>query len=394
MTVEMKLKKVLFKRLDGDLTAEFIIDSDGKHGFDSEFVKAQDSKSLRFRNKDFAKFESGDYFIVDYRLALTGTVFTFNYRKHNGDIREFLDSIGAAAEPRTADPKFEEPREWFGFTDKIVDGFWISQEAGMAFMTAKLLTEAHPNRPVKILIKGPSGYGKTSISRLFANATGLSFYRMNCASIRDPEEWFGTREAVEGTTIFRPSLFIKRVIEGNTLVVLDEYNRLEPWLHNTLYPLLDDDAATTIYGEEYRVGQNVIFVATVNEGAEYTGTFELDAANANRFDIVIEMGELPRDREVAVIAERSGLSSSEAAYIIDAARSIRQIDPKICSMRTTLQIASLVATGLTPYHAFVIGLLNRVDKNDPSGIRKSVMDIISARMATTKQFRTEIEPWI
>jgi hypothetical protein len=172
----------------------------------------------------------------------------------------------------------------------FLNGYFIDEETRRVFTTAHKMSVGNPDSAIKVMMVGPSGYGKTTVPKLFAQATGMNFYRMNCATVRDPEEWFGYREAVDGSTKFFRSEFAKAIEAGNLVVVLDEFNRLEPWLHNTLFPLLDDDGKTVVHDEEFKIGPNVIVVGTINSGYRYTGTFELDEALLNRFEFIIEVG--------------------------------------------------------------------------------------------------------
>ena len=154
---------------------------------------------------------------------------------------------------------------------------------------------------------------------------------MNCATIRDPEEWFGFREAKDGSTVFIRSQFAKIIEAGNAVVVLDEFNRLEPWLHNTLFPLLDDDGATVVHDERFAIGEGVIVVGTINSGYKYTGTFELDEALMNRFEFILEVGPMPHAQEVQVLTKRTGVDAATAEQIVKMSNTLRQQEV-ICSI--------------------------------------------------------------
>lgn len=263
-----------------------------------------------------------------------------------------------------------------------LSGYYISPEARLVFNTAHKLSGNRPEKAVKLMMVGASGYGKTTLPFLFASLTGRNFLRMNCATIRDPEEWFGYREAREGSTVFIRSQFAKVIEEGNVVVVLDEFNRLEPWLHNTLFPLLDDDGRTVVHDEEFHIGSNVVVVGTINTGYKYTGTFELDEALLNRFDFVLEVGALPHNDEVDVLVNRTGISRAFAGDVVKVATTLRSMDVT-CSTRTTLLIAQLFNSGMTLREAFESAVVRRipVDSNG-GGLRKQVIDTINIPLGT------------
>jgi nitric oxide reductase NorQ protein len=260
---------------------------------------------------------------------------------------------------------------------EVLRGHYISPEARLAFTTIYKMSQAKPERAVNLLMEGPSGYGKTTLPRLFAAMVGKNFLRYNCATVRDPEEWFGHREARAGSTIFIRSRFAHAIEKGNLVLVLDEFNRLEPWLHNTLYPLLDDDGKTVVHEEEFKIGPGVIVVATINSGYRYTGTFELDQALSNRFPIVLEVGAMPSVEEEHVLVERVGVSSKEALQIVKMANILRQSNI-ICSTRTSLWTAEFVRAGMTIREALEYTVVRRIPVDSGGvGLRKQAIDLIN-----------------
>lgn len=261
-----------------------------------------------------------------------------------------------------------------------LDGYYISHEVRLTFSTAVQMLKRNPKRPVKILIVGPSGYGKTTIPRLAAEVLGMEFMRMNCATVRDPEEWFGYREARKGSTVFIPSEFGKRIQAGNSVIVLDEFNRIEPWLHNTLFPLLDEDGRTTVHDEEFVVGENTLAVATINTGYKFTGTFELDEALVNRFDFVLEVGEMPHEHEVEVLTTRTGIDKNMASTMVKLSKSLRQIGA-VCSIRTTLLMANMIVSDMNMREAFESAVIRRIPQdNNGSTMRKQALDMVAAQL--------------
>lgn len=256
------------------------------------------------------------------------------------------------------------------------NGYYIDPLIAMVFTT---VSNSLGEKPVKTLITGPSGYGKTTLPTVFANILGLDVLRMNCAQIRDPEEWFGYREAIGGETVFVNSPFVDAIEAGNCVVILDEWNRLAPDLKNTLYPLLDDDARTQVHGREVVVGDNVAFFATVNIGAQYVGTYEMDYAELNRFQFIAEVGPIPEKEEANVLSTRTGVSLSDARQIIKTINNLREKLGEVAdfSTRTSIQIAKAVAAGANIRFAFQSVVVNRVFDTGYTSNRKVVIDIIN-----------------
>lgn len=270
-----------------------------------------------------------------------------------------------------------------------LDGYYISPEVRMTFSAASRLMTRRPERAVKIMMVGESGNGKTTLPRLLAQRLGMTFMRMDCGKIRDSEEWFGYREAKEGSTVFIRSRFMDAITKGNLVVVLDEFNRLEPWLHNTLFPLLDEDGKTVVHDEEFVIGKNVLVVGTINNGAEYTGTFQLDKALLNRFEFMVEVSSIPHQEEVRVLQNRTGVARVEAERIVKMANALRQLDIT-CPTRSTLNIAAFVVGGLTVRQAFETAVTLRLPPDaNGSTLRKSVADRLNAELGV---FNPKV-PW-
>lgn len=270
-------------------------------------------------------------------------------------------------------------------------GYYVNPEQRLVFNTALGMSLRHPEKAVKLMMVGPSGYGKTTLPRLFAQLTGKRFLRMNCATVRDPEEWFGYREAQDGSTVFVRSQFAQALEKGNLVVVLDEFNRLEPWLHNTLFPLLDDDGATVVHDEQFKIGPGVIVVGTINTGYRYTGTFELDEALMNRFEFILEVGPMPTLEEVKVLIERTNIDEPQAKSIVRMANTLRQNDI-ICSTRSTLLMANMVTAGLQVREAFETAVVKRIPA-DMSGetTRKKIVDMVNVEFGPMKDRSLEVD---
>lgn len=265
--------------------------------------------------------------------------------------------------------------------------FYVSNENAEVFGAANKALKERPEVAFKILTIGDSGYGKTSMAQRYAEKTGMDCVRMNCASIRDPEEWFGFRIAEEGSTKFMPSNFIKSVTAGNCVVILDEFNRLEPWLTNTIYPMLDHDQKTEIYNEVFEVGHNVLWVATVNIGFQFSGTFTIDEALANRFDAVARVGDIPSTDEMLVLQTNCQINRSDADMIVTMANKIRKDKIVPCSIRSTLQIAKLVGSGLSVRSAFEHSVITAAKITANEATLKALVDLVNTDLGVYKPLK-------
>lgn len=140
---------------------------------------------------------------------------------------------------------------------------------------------------LNVMLTGDPGTGKTELCYRLALAHNLPFHRVNVAAIRTPRDWFGHWEFVDGHTIFVKSEFVD-AIQHPGIIALDEFNRVTPDIHNSIYTILDHNRE--VFVEETKETINVhpqcIFIATENRGRSHTGIFMEDAAVEDRFEIV------------------------------------------------------------------------------------------------------------
>lgn len=250
---------------------------------------------------------------------------------------------------------------------------WISDRDNRLY---DVMHKISSNRGLsKILLVGPSGFGKSSVPKQKAHDWDMDFLRWDCATVRDPEEFFGFRGAQNGSTqnedgsnIFTPSLFTQKLMQGNTVILLDELSRLDPTLANVLFPILDDARSISIAGHEIELGPNLVICASINVGFQYTGTWTLDEALRNRFDVVVELGALPFETEVEVAIERNGVNRDMAEKSVTLMQKLRALaeDETIeldASTRTTLAMTQLISAGLPPHEAIFYTVISGVEKS-------------------------------
>jgi MoxR-like ATPase len=180
--------------------------------------------------------------------------------------------------------------------------------------------------PQNVGLVGPHGCGKTEWAIQFAARYKLGCLIMDAANIREPRDWFGYRDYDGSRIIWRRSLFDRAISEGNVVVVLDELPRAVSSVLNTLFPILDARRFTYLEekGEVIRVGNGTVFVATMNDGMQYTGNNTLDAALRDRFPRRVEVNYLPPGDESEVLIRRTGISEDDAMKLTDLALTVRQ----------------------------------------------------------------------
>lgn len=261
---------------------------------------------------------------------------------------------------------------------EMIDGFYFDRQAKMLNMlVSNTVKSDDPSDSAFIWLKGQSGYGKTSLPKVIAEMNNLDFHLVPCAMMSETTEWFGVAVSNNGTTSFEYSEFTRKLERGRVLILLDEANRIRPWIANSLLQLLDDNRQTEVQGHVITVGENVIFAMTTNIGYEYTGTDAIDAAFKNRVTATIEVGPLPPIIEVEVISKICG--NEMAVLIVKIITALRTVVARLgisvdVSTRTSKNIAKLVYKGLALDDAFTIGVVNATEPEN----RKALIDAIKS----------------
>ena len=211
--------------------------------------------------------------------------------------------------------------------------------------------------PVNILITGRHGLGKSELARQISAYYNLEYYPISINLLQESGQLIGHDEYSNGVgTHFDPSVFVQAIQKPNTLVHLEELNRPESSKAiGELFPLLDD-ARMIVHDKlgEVKVANGTVFVATLNEGYEYTGIDPLDSALRDRF-YFIQLDYLPAQHEVVLVLQRTGLLPEPAEKLVKFVNSLRQNskEPIHISTRRVLMMAELMVGGLSLKSAII-----------------------------------------
>ena len=167
--------------------------------------------------------------------------------------------------------------------------------------------------------------GKSSLASIYAAEFKKPMLIMDCANIRERRDWFGRRDAKNGTTLWHRSQFDRCMGAGGHVIVLDELPRSTDDVRNTLFPLLDYRRATHLeeLGGYVRVGKGTVIFVTANEGQAYTGCSVMDIALQDRLCLKVEVTYLTVSQEQKVLCDRTGVDPKSAASLAEIAETIR-----------------------------------------------------------------------
>ncbi len=189
---------------------------------------------------------------------------------------------------------------------------------------------------LNILLDGPQGCGKTTLARTLAKSLGYEFVFFNCGAVVEATDFLAAIQVTASPSGAPVTSFVKTEVLSalelavadparKTLIFLDELNRCPESARNALMPALDASRRLfhPITNAFIEVPDNVQFVAAVNRGSQFSGTFGIDAAQLDRF-APLALTYPPKHEEVKLLAARHPeLSSRLIETIVEIAHALR-----------------------------------------------------------------------
>ncbi|UYO41075.1 CbbQ/NirQ/NorQ/GpvN family protein [Rhodopseudomonas palustris] len=236
-------------------------------------------------------------------------------------------------------------------------------------------------RRVPLLLKGPTGCGKTRFVAHMAARLGLPLFTVSCHDDLTAADLTGRYLLQGGATVWVDGPLTRAVREGG-ICYLDEVVEARKDVAVVLHPLADDRRVLPLErtGEELQAPPHFMLVVSYNPG--YQNLLKaLKPSTRQRF-AAIEFGFLAPEQEVAVVAAESGLPSERVAPLVALAGRLRKLKghdlEEGVSTRLLVYCASLISEGLSVRDAVLAGLIEPL--TDDADVKAALIEVAGAVM--------------
>jgi nitric oxide reductase NorQ protein len=237
---------------------------------------------------------------------------------------------------------------------------------------------AYRNR-MPLLLKGPTGCGKTRFVTHMAATLGRQLYTVACHDDLSAADLIGRYLLKGGETEWIDGPLTRAVREG-AICYLDEVVEARKDVTVVLHPLTDDRRILPIErtGEVLEAGPEFMLVASYNPG--YQNILKTIKPSTRQRFLAIEFDFPPADREVEIVTSESGLSKERTARLVRLAGKLRALKGQDLeegvSTRLLVYCAELIQAGMPVERAITAALIEPL--SDDADVKRGLGDLVAA----------------
>ncbi len=241
------------------------------------------------------------------------------------------------------------------------------------------LFEAAFRNNLPVLLKGPTGCGKTRFVAHMAARLGRPLYTVACHDDLSAADLIGRYLLKGGETVWVDGPLTRAVREG-AICYLDEVVEARKDVTVVLHPLTDDRRILPIdrTGEELEAAPGFMLVASYNPG--YQNILKtLKPSTRQRF-LAVEFDFPPPGMEIDIVARESGLDPQRVTPLVRLAGKLRALKGQDLeegvSTRLIVYAASLIAQGMPVDRAVEAAMIEPL--TDDADVKRGLLDLVAA----------------
>lgn len=216
--------------------------------------------------------------------------------------------------------------------------------------------ESAVENQVPVMLKGPTGCGKTRFVEHMSHRLGRELITVSCHEDLFASDLIGRYLLLHEETVWVDGP-LTRAVRTGAILYLDEVVEARKDTTVVIHPLTDDRRTLSIdkKGEIIRAHPNFLMVVSYNPGYQSV-VKDLKPSTRQRF-ICIEFTYPEAEQEAGIVMEESGISREIAMRLVELANKIRSIRDhglaEGASTRLLIYAARLIATGVPEKEAVI-----------------------------------------
>jgi nitric oxide reductase NorQ protein len=229
-----------------------------------------------------------------------------------------------------------------------------------------------------ILIKGPTGCGKTRFVEHMAHRLGVALHTVSCHEDLTSSDLLGRYVLTGGDTVWIDGPLTRAAKEG-AICYLDEIVEARQDSVVAIHPLADhrrELSLDRLGGVSIPAEKGFSLVVSFNPG--YQSVLKDLKPSTRQRMVAIDLGFPPPEVERAVVAHEASVDESVADDLVRLAQAIRRVEDsalrEVASTRTLIAAGSLIACGLSPVEAAVAGIAGPL--TDDPALSAALVDLV------------------
>ena len=232
-------------------------------------------------------------------------------------------------------------------------------------------------RKLAVLLKGPTGCGKTRFVRHMAARLSIPLYTVACHDELSAGDLLGRYLIKNDETVWQDGPLTRAVREGG-ICYLDEIVEARKDTTVILHPLCDDRRSLYLdkTGEILKAPEQFMLVVSFNPG--YQNLFKnLKQSTRQRFvSLTFDFPE--KEQEIEIVTMESGVDQKIAQQLVAMGSRLREVEgydiEETASTRLLVHAAHMIHNGLSPHIACEAALVDSL--TDDVVIREGLLEIV------------------
>lgn len=240
------------------------------------------------------------------------------------------------------------------------------------------LFETAQNHGLPLLLKGPTGCGKTRFVEHMAARLGCKLYTVACHDDLSAADLIGRYLLKGGQTVWVDGPLTRAVREG-AICYLDEVVEARKDVTVVLHPLTDNRRTLMIdrTGEELVAPPEFMLVASYNPG--YQNVLKRMKPSTRQRFLSVTFDFPKPDLEISVVSRESGLDLGRVAPLVRLAGHIRSLSgmdlEEGVSTRLLVYAATLMAGGMGVSQAIEAAIVEPL--SDDEAVQQALRDLVA-----------------